>query len=132
MVAIGLLHGDLHAEHYEDEAASDPRIDALREKMVISENVQFSDDYHDPQKRSIANSMKLVFNDGTASEEISIEYPIGHKRRREEGIPVLIEKFKRNLKTRFPAEKAQLIYEKMADQKTFEAMPVTEFMALWS
>lgn len=131
MIAIGLLHGNLTADHYEDDAAADPRIDILREKMQIKENKQFSQDYHDPQKRSIANSMKLVFKDGSESEEISIEYPIGHKRRRDEGIPVLLEKFKRNLTTRFSEDKVQTIFNTMSDQASFEQMPVTEFMALW-
>lgn len=131
MVAIGLLHGDLRAEHYEDEVASDPRIDQLREKMYVSENPQFSRDYHDPEKRSIANSIKLVFKDGSQSNLVTVEYPIGHKRRREEGIPVLLEKFKRNLTTRYDSERVDEILEAMSDTNSLSAMSVADFMALW-
>jgi 2-methylcitrate dehydratase len=132
MVAIALLFGDLKAEHYENEVASDSRIDALRLKMHVSENEQFSRDYHDPDKRSIANSMKLVFNDGSESERITIEYPIGHKRRREEGIPVLTSKFKRNLQTRFSDAKVEKIIKAMNDTNTLASMKVSDFMSLWT
>lgn len=132
MVAIGLLHGDLRAEHYEDAVAMDPRIDILREKMVVSEDKQFSLDYHAPEKRSIANSMKLVFKDGSESDLISIEYPIGHKRRREEGLPVLLAKFKRNLNTRFAPERTEEISHKMEDTNSLAKMSVIEFMTMWS
>lgn len=131
MVAIGLLHGDLKAEHYEDETASDPRIDKLREKMDVEENRQFSEDYHDPDKRSIANSIQIYFKDGTKTDLISVEYPIGHRRRREEGIPVLQEKFKRNLKTRFSPQKTEELVQMMNDVDTLVKMPVQEFMARW-
>jgi len=131
MVAIGLLFGDLKAEHYENEVASDPRIDALRDKMHVTENIEFSKDYHHPEKRSIANSIKLIFNDGTESDLVTVEYPIGHKRRREEGIPVLISKFKNNLETRFSPEKVEEIMKVMADSDLLSAMKVTEFMQLW-
>lgn len=131
MVAIGLLHGDLKAEHYEDKVAADPRIDKLREKMVVTENERFSRDYHDAAKRSIANSMKLVFNDGSESELITVEYPIGHQRRREEGIPVLLSKLKHNLSTRFSSEKVEQLINAMRDTNTLSAMTVSDFMALW-
>ncbi|WP_028389490.1 bifunctional 2-methylcitrate dehydratase/aconitate hydratase [Legionella fairfieldensis] len=131
MVAIGLLHGDLRAEHYENEAASDPRIDQLREKMYVSENVQFSRDYHDPEKRSIANSIKLIFKDGSQSNLITVEYPIGHKRRREEGIPVLLEKFQRNLKTRYDMAQIDKIMQAMSDTNSLAEMSVSDFMELW-
>lgn len=131
MVAIGLLHGDLNATHYENESAADPRIDELRSKMQVTENAQFSRDYHDPDKRSIANSMKIVFKDGSETDTIAIEYPIGHKRRREEGIPVLLSKFERNLKTRFNAQQCNAIVKAMSDTNLLAAMPVTDFMALW-
>lgn len=131
MVAIGLLFGDLKAEHYENDIAADPRIDALRAKMHVTENERFSKDYHDPEKRSIANSMKLVFKDGTESELITVEYPIGHKRRREEGIPVLVSKFKNNLNTRFSPEQANKIIQAMNDTNSLSAMKVDEFMAMW-
>ena len=131
MVAIGLLFGDLKAEHYEDDVASDSRIDLLREKMHVTENEQFSQDYHDPEKRSIANSIKLIFNDGSESEVISVEYPIGHKRRREEGIPVLLSKFKNNLSTRFDTGQVEKIMGVMSDTNTLSAMSVSDFMSLW-
>lgn len=131
MVAVGLLYGDLRAEHYEDEVASDPAIDQLREKMQVTESKAFSRDYLDPEKRSIANSMKLVFNDGSESEQITIEYPIGHKRRREEGIPVLLDKFKRNLATRFSPAKAEKIVNAMNDTHSLAKMSVVDFMSLW-
>ncbi|MCP0913275.1 MULTISPECIES: bifunctional 2-methylcitrate dehydratase/aconitate hydratase [Legionella] len=132
MVAVALLHGDLRAEHYEDETASDPRIDLLREKMTVSENKQFSSDYHDPEKRSIANSMKIVFNDGSESELVTVEYPIGHRRRREEGIPVLLSKFKHNVSTHFSAAQVEKIMQAMSDTNSLAAMSVVDFMAMWA
>lgn len=131
MVAIGLLFGDLKAEHYEQETAADPRIDILREKMQVTENKQFSLDYHDPEKRSIANSIKVIFNDATETDLITVEYPIGHKRRREEGIPVLISKFRTNLLTRFSSQKVEDIMQKMNDTDSLAAMKVDDFMNLW-
>ncbi len=131
MVAIGLLFGDLKAEHYEDDIAADPRIDALRNKMHVTENERFSREYHDPEKRSIANSIKLIFKDGTESELVTVEYPIGHKRRREKGIPVLMSKFKRNLQTRFSNERVDKIMQIMSDTNALAAMKVDDFMTLW-
>lgn len=131
MVAIGLLLGDLQAEHYENDSAADPRIDILRAKMQVRENEQFSRDYHDPDKRSIANSIQLIFKDGSKSDLITVEYPIGHKRRREEGIPVLLSKFKNNLATRFASDKVEQIIEAINDTNTLAAMKVDDFMALW-
>ncbi|MBA2656932.1 MAG: bifunctional 2-methylcitrate dehydratase/aconitate hydratase [Tatlockia sp.] len=131
MVAIGLLFGTLNAEHYENEIATDPRIDQLRGMMQVTENQQFSHDYLDPNKRSIANSIKLIFKDGSQSEQISVEYPIGHRRRREEGIPVLQDKFKRNLSTRFEPARVEKIIRSMNDTNSLAAMSVVDFMALW-
>lgn len=131
MVAIGLIFGDLTAEHYENDIAADPRIDALRAKMQVMEDERFSREYHDPEKRSIANSMRLVFKDGSVSEQVSVEYPIGHKRRREEGIPVLLSKFKRNLETQFSADRVAKIIESMSDTNTLSRMAVQDFMDLW-
>ncbi len=131
MSAIGLIFGDLNADHYEDDVASDPRIDTLRDKMIIEENKQFSVDYLDPEKRSIANSMQVEFNDGSKTDKITIEYPIGHKRRREEGIPVLIEKFKRNLATQFNSTQVEKIMSACDEQTKLEKMPVDEFVNLW-
>ncbi|MFT4057984.1 MAG: bifunctional 2-methylcitrate dehydratase/aconitate hydratase [Legionella sp.] len=131
MVAIGLLLGDLTAEHYEDKVAADSRIDTLRAKMHVTENECFSRDYLDPEKRSIANSIKLIFKDGTESELVTMEYPIGHKSRREEGIPVLLSKFKKNLSTRLSAEHMEKIIQAMSDTNVLAAMRVDDFMTMW-
>lgn len=131
MVAIALLFGTLNAEHYEDDVASDPRIDFLREKMTVTENKQFSMDYHDPEKRSIANSLRLVFKDNSYSDWVHVEYPIGHKRRREEGIPVLLAKFKNNLATQFDSNRIDAIIDVMGDMDCLKKMPVNDFMRLW-
>ena len=131
MVAIALIYGDLTAAHYEDEVAADPRIDSLRQKMHVSENEEFSRDYHAPDKRSIANAIKIIFKDGTASEQVTIAYPIGHQRRRAEGIPILKDKFKRHLSTHFNAEQVQQIIEVMDDAATLNTMSVHDFMSLW-
>ncbi len=128
MAAIGLLKGNLVAEDYEDDVAADPRVDALRELMVVEEDERYSREYHEPDKRSIANAMQVFFKDGSKTERIEIEYPIGHKRRREEGIPVLEAKFARNLATRFPAAQTARIIEMCSDQSTLEATTVNEFV----
>ena len=132
MVAIGLIFGTLTADHYEDEIASDPRIDALRGKMVVVEDPQYSKDYLDPDKRSIANALQVRFNDGSTTEKVVVEYPIGHRRRRTEGIPLLEEKFANNLATRFPAKQAQAIMELCLDQERLEATPVNEFVQMFA
>lgn len=131
MVAIGLIYGTLNALHYEDEVAANPLIDFLRQRMIVVENQQFSRDYHDPDKRSIANGIKIYFNDGSSTDEIIIEYPIGHRRRREEGVPILLEKFKNNLLTRFAADRVDVISKVMSNQKTLEEMKVVDFVSLW-
>ena len=130
MVAIGLIFGELTADHYEDEVAADSRIDALRKKMVTVEDLRYSRDYLDPDKRSIANALQVHFKDGFASEPIVVEYPIGHRRRRAEGIPLLKEKFAKNLASRFPARQVEAIIELCDDQKRLEAIPVNEFMEM--
>jgi 2-methylcitrate dehydratase len=129
MVAVGLLKGDLVAEDYEDDVAADPRIDALRDRMVVVENADYSHDYHAPDKRAIANAVQVFFEDGTHTEKAEVRYPIGHRRRRGEGIPVLLEKFRRNLSTRFPARQSARIMDLLSDQARLEALPVDEFMA---
>lgn len=131
MVAIGLIFGELTADHYEDKIASNPRIDQLREKMQVIENKNFSKDYLDPEKRSIANSIQIHFNDGSSTEKITVEYPIGHRRRRKEGEPILIEKFVDNLATRFPRKQMQAILALTQSQEKLEQTPVNEFMDLW-
>ncbi len=128
MTAIGLLKGGLKAEDYEDEAAADPRIDTLRELMAVEEDERYSREYHEPDKRSIANAVQVFFKDGTATEEVAVEYPVGHRRRREEGIPLLIAKFEENLATRFPAPRAQAIRDSCLDADALDATPVHEFM----
>lgn len=131
MVAIGLLHGNLTADHYEEAAALDPRIDELRQKMITVEEPAFSLDYLDENKRSIANAVQLFFKDGTASERVEIAYPIGHRRRRDEGIPLLESKFEANLKSRFPAKQTQAIVELCRNQSALENTPVQHFMELF-
>lgn len=130
MVACGLIFGDLTAEMYEDDVASDARIDALRSKMVVSENKQFSADYHDPEKRSIANSIRVVFKDGNTTELVTVEYPIGHRRRRAEGMPVLVNKFKKAMHAHFSEKQANEIIDVMS-QDNFKQLSVSSFMDLW-
>ncbi|MCX8019085.1 MAG: bifunctional 2-methylcitrate dehydratase/aconitate hydratase [Chitinophagaceae bacterium] len=130
MVAVPLLYGRLTAADYEDNVAADPRIDALREKIICVEDPQFTKDYHDPEKRSIANALTVQLNDGTTLDEVVVEYPIGHKRRREEGIPLLIAKFKTNLARRFAEKQQQLILDHVMDYNKLIAMPVNRFMDL--
>lgn len=131
MVAVPILFGRLTAADYEDDVASDPRIDALRDKIICVEDPTFTADYHDPEKRSIANALTVEFNDGTSFDEIVCEYPIGHKRRRAEGIPLLEAKFRTNLARRFPARQQDLILKASLDQTTLEAMPVHEYVDLY-
>jgi 2-methylcitrate dehydratase len=130
MVAVPLIFGRLTAADYEDDVAADPRIDALREKMVCVEDPRFTRDYLDPDKRSIANGITVEFNDGTRTGEILVEYPIGHRRRREEGMPVLIEKFRTNLARRFAAKQQQAILDAALEPNRLAAMPVNEFVDL--
>jgi 2-methylcitrate dehydratase len=131
MVAVPLLFGRLTAEDYEDDVARDPRIDALRSKMVVTENVGFSRDYLDPDKRAIGNAVQVWFTDGSCTERVAVDYPIGHRRRRDEGIPELVAKFERSLATLFAAKQRSAIASACADQARFEALPVEDFMALW-
>jgi 2-methylcitrate dehydratase len=131
MVAVPLLFGRLTAEDYEDEVARDPRIDALRDRMVVTENAEFSRDYLDADKRAIGNAVQVWFADGTRTERVAIDYPIGHRRRRAEGIPELVVKFERNLATQFGAKQRAAIAAACADQDQFEKLPVEDFVALW-
>lgn len=131
MTAIGLIKGDLTAADYEDDVANDPLIDDLRDKMVCVEDPQYSADYHDPDKRSIANSIQVFFRDGTKTVPVSVEYPIGHRRRRAEGVPVLESKFRRNLARRFPLKQSRAILDLCQDQAKLEATPVNEFVDLF-
>ncbi|MBR8145567.1 bifunctional 2-methylcitrate dehydratase/aconitate hydratase [Burkholderia sp. AU19243] len=131
MVAVPLLFGRLTAADYEDAVAADPRIDALRAKTACVEDPQFTKDYHDPAKRSIANALTIEFADGSTLAEVAVEYPIGHQRRRADGIPLLIEKFRTNLARRFPAKQQQAILDVSLDQAKLEAMPVNEYVDLY-
>ncbi|MCP3718878.1 bifunctional 2-methylcitrate dehydratase/aconitate hydratase [Paraburkholderia sp. CNPSo 3281] len=131
MVAVPLIFGRLTASDYEDDIASDPRIDALRAKTVCVEDPQFTKDYHDPDKRSIANALTIELMDGTTLDEVVVEYPIGHKRRREEGIPLLIEKFRINLARRFPAKQQQAILDVSLDEPRLCALPVNEYVDMY-
>jgi 2-methylcitrate dehydratase len=131
MVAVPLIFGRLTAADYEDAIAVDPRIDALRSKMTCVEDPAFSRDYLDPDKRSIANALTIELNDGSKLPEVAIEYPIGHRRRRAEGIPLLVEKFKTNLARRFPAKQQRDILDLALDAHRLEATPVHEFVDLF-
>lgn len=128
ITAIGLLKGDIQAEHYENETAADPRIDQLREKMVVVENKQYSLDYLDPNKRSIANAVQIHFKNGTSTETIEVEYPLGHRFRRGEAIPQIVNKFSRNLQTHFPGKQRNNIEEMCRDQSSLEKMDVPQFV----
>jgi 2-methylcitrate dehydratase len=131
MVAVPLIFGRLTAADYEDMVARDTRIDALRAKIDCVEDPQFTRDYHDPDKRSIANALTLEFTDGSKFDEVVVEYPIGHKRRRADGIPLLVEKFKTNLARRFPEKQRNAILDVSLDQARLEAMPVNEYVDLY-
>ncbi len=131
MVAVPLIFGRLTAADYEDDVAADPRIDALRAKIICVEDPAFTADYHDPAKRSIASALTVGFNDGTALDEVVCEYPLGHKRRRAEGIPLLEAKFRKNLARQFPARQRQRILAASLRQGVLEAMPVHEYVDLY-
>ena len=131
MVAVPLIFGRLTAADYEDDIAADPRIDVLRAKIVCVEDPSFTVDYHDPGKRSIANALTVEFNDGSKLDEVVVEYPIGHKRRRAEGIPLLVEKFKTNLARRFPEKQCRAILDVSLDQARLEQMPVNEYVDMY-
>jgi 2-methylcitrate dehydratase len=128
MVAVPLIFGRLTAPDYEDSVAKDPRIDKLREKIVCVEDKRFTRDYHAPGKRSIANALAVEFKDGTRLKEVVVEYPIGHKRRRKEGMPLLVEKFKTNLARRFPATQARAILDLCLDSTKLEQTRVDRFV----
>ena len=128
MVAVPIIFGRLTAGDYEDAIAADPRIDALRDKIECVEDKRFTKDYHDPDKRSIANALTVEFADGKKMKEVVVEYPIGHKRRRKEGMPVLVAKFKTNLARIFPAKQAGAILDLALDANRLDATPVNEFV----
>lgn len=131
MVAVPLIFGRLTAKDYEDEIAADSRIDALREKIICVEDPQFTADYHDPEKRSIANAVTIEFNDGSKSDEIVVEYPIGHKRRRAEGLPLLVEKYKRNLRRIFDDSQVSEIEGATLNYDRLLSMQADDFISLY-
>ncbi|WP_245732684.1 bifunctional 2-methylcitrate dehydratase/aconitate hydratase [Salinibacillus kushneri] len=130
ITAIGLLFGHITANHYEDETAADPRIDTLREKMEIVEDKQYSKDYLDPEKRSIANAVQVFFKDGTSTDKVAYEYPLGHRFRREEGIPKLLEKFSQNLESHFPKQQAKQIFELCENSNKLKTIPVHQYIKM--
>ncbi|WP_312108091.1 2-methylcitrate dehydratase [Brevibacillus reuszeri] len=131
ITAIALIHGDIRAEHYEDEAAADPRIDRLREKMSVVENKQYTYDYLEPSKRSIANAIQIQFKDGTKTEWVDCEYPLGHRFRRQEAIPKIVDKFQAAISTHFSGKQQKVIQAAWADQEKLEQMSVPEFVELF-
>jgi 2-methylcitrate dehydratase len=132
MVAIGLIFGELTAEHYEDRVAADPRIGAVRATMLVREDQQFTRDYLDPQKRSIANSVQVFFREGSNTEKVTVEYPIGHRRRRAEGIPILHQKAEAAFLRHYGATKAGELMALFADRAKLEVMPVHQFCAAFA
>lgn len=130
MVAIGLLYGELTAEHYEDDVACDERIDRLREIMRVEEEAQFSKDYLDPEKRSIANAIQIEFSDGSVSNDVVVAYPLGHRLRREQGIPVLMDKFRHSVRAHFGCAHAETIIGSCQDQQQLSSMSVPDFMLM--
>ena len=130
MVAVPFIFGRLTARDYEEDIAADPRIDALRDKIVCVEDLGYTADYHNPEKRSIANAITVEFKDGTVFDEVAVEYPVGHARRRTEGIPLLIEKFKTNLARIYDGDKQKQIIDLCLNYDKLAATPVNEFMDL--
>jgi 2-methylcitrate dehydratase len=129
MVAIPLLFGRLEASDYEDAVATDPRVDALRAKMQVTENVEFTKDYYDPQKRYIGNAVQVFFKDGSASPRVAVDFPIGHRKRRAEGMPVLVKKFESSVAAHFQPKQTESIKAMFVDRKALMAMPVSDFVA---
>ena len=132
MTAIGLIFGDLTADHYQDAVAKDPRIDALRAKMEVVEDPRYSKEYLDPDKRSIANAVQVFFADGSATENIAVEYPVGHRRRRAEGMPLLIKKFETNLASRLAPPWSQKILDLCLDLKALHSTPIDVFTDMFT
>lgn len=128
IIAVGMLYGTLTADHYEDAFAEAPQIDALREKMRVRELKSYSEDYLDPSKRSIANAIQVFFRDGSCSSRVEVEYPIGHKRRREEGLPILYDKFRRNLSTAYSEDQAQEVFALWEDPSVLDGLLVSELL----
>lgn len=130
IIAVGLLFGKLTAEHYEDTVAADPRIDLLRQKMQITEHMEYTKSYLDADKRSIGNAIQIFFNDGSCTTEVAIEYPIGHRKRRNEGMPILMKKFTNSVNQHFPKDQAQEIIDLAVDKENFLKTPVHKWTDL--
>jgi len=130
MVAVPMIFGRLTAADYEDGIATDPRVDALRNKMVVTENEGYTKDYFDPDKRYIGNSIQVLFADGTTTEKVAVDYPIGHRQRRDEGIPVLMNKFESSVSGKLQQGQWQALREVATDRQKLKEMPVDDFMAL--
>ena len=131
MVAVALLKGDLKATDYDDEQAADPRIDTLRSQMRVIENEDYSRTYLDPECRSIANAIKVVFKDGTATDRIEMEYPLGHRRRRQEALPFIHSKFQHNISTLLPAKQCEQLNEWIENPTCFDELPAHQFAEQW-
>ncbi|MEZ6080999.1 MAG: hypothetical protein R3C56_36625 [Pirellulaceae bacterium] len=132
IVTVALLHGNLTAEHYQDAAAADARIDQLRDKMVVREDPRYSRDYLHPDKRSIANRIEVLFEDGSNSDSVEVEFPLGHRRRRSESLIPLQEKFRQNASTCFASARVDRLLALMIDDPTFPELRVSEFMDLFA
>ncbi|WP_283163032.1 bifunctional 2-methylcitrate dehydratase/aconitate hydratase [Alicyclobacillus mengziensis] len=132
IVAVGLIYGNMTGRHYEDEVASDPRIDELRSKIKVVENPQYSRDYRDAEKRSIANALAIRYTDGSVSGPVAIEYPLGHPTRRSEALPLLAAKARQNLRTQFSEARTDHLMEMLLDENQLDGMPVHRFMEQWS
>src|SRR6516225_6779394 len=129
MVAVPLIFGRLTAADYEDAVAADPRIDALRARMEVRENPAFTREYYDPSKRYIGNAVQVFFRDGSASPRVQVDYPIGHRKRRAEGMPVLVKKFETSVDAHFGAKQAERIKALFATPKSIDVLPVNELVA---
>jgi 2-methylcitrate dehydratase len=129
MVAIPLLFGRLEAADYEDKIANDPRVDALRSKMQVKENADFTRDYYAADKRYIGNAVQVFFKDGSSSERVAVDFPIGHRKRRAEGMPVLVKKFESSVGAHFQPKQTESIKAVFADQRALASMAVSDFVA---
>ena len=130
MTAVPLIFGRLTGADYENDVAADPRIDALRERMEVRENEGFTRDYYAPDKRYIGNSVQVFYKDGSSSDRVAVDFPIGHRKRREEGIPLLVSKFENSIRGRLSEGQFSALTRLCADQAGLESTPVNEFMAL--
>jgi 2-methylcitrate dehydratase len=131
MVAVGLFYGEMTAEHYSDKIAENPQLDKLRQKMVVKEDKQFTEDYYHPDKRSIANAIQIFYKDGTKTEQVRLDFPLGHKRRREEALGLLKNKFVGALKSRYSEQRVSRMETLWDDPEKVSSMTVSEFMDLW-